>query len=367
MRIYTLFIISILIQKSYAQTDQNIPWVIPPIYDNNSDFSEGIADVSTDDTFFHFIALDTNGKVLFELPKRMDMRPFSEGLAAVFIGEGSAQYMNTSGKIVIPRHFDSGNDFSEGWAAVTRDVERGYIDHSGNYVLMLPSDYTYHSGFHEGRAMVGRDRPKKKNRPEEWDYIPKNFGFINKKGVEIVPCRYEYAADFREGLARVQRKGKWGFVDRAGKEVLRCRYADADDFSEGLAAVSLQELKGSDYPISPYIYGFIDSTGKLVIPCQFANARPFTEGLSAAQHRTGKWGFVDKTGTWVIQADFDWVDSFSEGLAVVRRGDRYGAIDHQGTVVIPFVFQNMRSFHNGRAAATLDYEKGRGYVGKSGW
>ena len=40
-----------------------------------------------------------------------------------------------------------------------------------------------------------------------------------------------------DGLARIERDGKYGFIDKTGKVVIPLNYDDAWYFSEGLAAV----------------------------------------------------------------------------------------------------------------------------------
>jgi hypothetical protein len=45
-------------------------------------------------------------------------------------------------------------------------------------------------------------------------------GYTDKTGKEIIPCKYDYAESFFEGLAWVKLNDKWGFVDRAGKEII---------------------------------------------------------------------------------------------------------------------------------------------------
>ena len=39
----------------------------------------------------------------------------------------------------------------------------------------------------------------------------------------------------------VRRNAKYGFIDQTGKEVIPCKYDGASNFSEGLAAVSLED------------------------------------------------------------------------------------------------------------------------------
>ncbi|MBR5849395.1 MAG: WG repeat-containing protein, partial [Bacteroidaceae bacterium] len=96
----------------------------------------------------------------------------------------------------------------------------------------------------------------------------KKVGFIDEETMQIViPCKYNYAKSFSEGLAGVQLNGKYGFIDKTGREIIPCKYDYADSFSEGLAYVKMNgkygfvKLNGK--------YGFIDKTGREVIPCKY--------------------------------------------------------------------------------------------------
>ena len=79
-------------------------------------------------------------------------------------------------------------------------------------------------------------------------------------GAVEVPCKYDDAWAFFEGLAAVKLNGKYGFINNTGTEVIPCQYDDAWSFSEGVAAV---KLSGK--------WGLIDKTGKTVIPFQHDN------------------------------------------------------------------------------------------------
>ena len=45
-------------------------------------------------------------------------------------------------------------------------------------------------------------------------------GYIDKTGSEVVPCKYDKAFGFSEGLAKVKKSGKYGFIDKTGREVV---------------------------------------------------------------------------------------------------------------------------------------------------
>ena len=50
------------------------------------------------------------------------------------------------------------------------------------------------------------------------------YGFINKTGKHVISCKYDTANNFIEGLAEVERNGKWGIIDKSGNEVIPCKY-----------------------------------------------------------------------------------------------------------------------------------------------
>ena len=53
----------------------------------------------------------------------------------------------------------------------------------------------------------------------------------------VVPCIYDDARSFSEGLARVEQNGKYGFINIKGEVVVPCIYDRVGSFSEGFAKV----------------------------------------------------------------------------------------------------------------------------------
>ncbi len=68
--------------------------------------------------------------------------------------------------------------------------------------------------------------------------------------------------------------------------VIPCRWEDAGNFREGLAAVRDEDDK----------WGYIDKTGRVVIPCQWERAWDFSKGLARVKDEDGNWHKIDKTG-----------------------------------------------------------------------
>ena len=58
------------------------------------------------------------------------------------------------------------------------------------------------------------------------------YGFIDKNGKVVIEPQFDDAGYFSEGLAGVEKDGKWGFIVKSGNDV--------EPFSEGLASVAIE-------------------------------------------------------------------------------------------------------------------------------
>ena len=170
-----------------------------------------------------------------------------------------------------------------------------------------------------------------------------------------------------------QSNDEWycGYKNDIGEIVIPIKkYEHCGDFSEGLAYVGeiarpLVEVH-SGYK---YLQGFIDETGNLVIPIEhevldgalYTDFKSFSEGLVAI-YRNGKYGYMNKQRELVIPYKYQDAQDFKNGLAiVVNQNDKYGAINRLGNVVIPFKFNYLSSFSDGLALYTEDNHWNEGF------
>ena len=137
-------------------------------------------------------------------------------------------------------------------------------------------------------------------------------------GKVIVPCKYDDAWFFSEGLVRVKLNGKWGYLDNTGKEIIPLKYDEAYNFFDGLAVVGLNDK-----------YGYIDKTGKETISLKFDDAYNFFDGLAAVK-MNGKWGYINRMGEEVVPCQYDDAGDISEGLAAVKLNGKWGFISVSG-------------------------------------
>ena len=330
----------------------------------------------------------------FSLDSYLDYPVFSDGLAAIKIGEKWG-YIDTLGNVVIPAEFDFAGNFNNGFAEVniggTIEVGRvlgvfntvlggrwGLINKTGDYIFppkaglikgchswddSLYCEY-YETGcafdFHEGLSLVR---------------IGEVFGYIDINGMYAITPKFVSAGDFHNGYAKVMYKGKWGYINKSGQYIVKPQFDEAFDFHYGLARISIRDS-------ATLKYGYIDTTGKIVIPAQFDIACDFNRGMARVgvnienitanrnyvekdkYRRKFVWGYIDRTGKYKIKPQFDIAEEFSEGLARVSIHGKIGYIDTTGKLQIPAQFFDGYDFNEGMARVRVN--EMMGYIDTTG-
>lgn len=159
--------------------------------------------------------------------------------------------------------------------------------------------------------------------------------------------KYDDLSLFSEGYAAVCKDGKWGYIDKTGQEVIPCQYDWANPFHEGLASVLSSYGSG---------YGFIDTTGREVIRHRREIAVPgdFSEGLVVVKNEGNDHFFVlDKEGRKVFQGSYGkgsyapyssfgmmpyaapiYIEKFIDGKLYIPKGESgYNVYDTKGNKV----------------------------------
>jgi hypothetical protein len=232
---------------------------------------------------------------------------------------------------------------------IEKDGKWGFMDGGGRVVI--PARFDSAADFSEGLARVT---------------VGGKPGFINTYGEAVFTPKFDSVGDFHEGLAYAENgwttiknigitaePGRWGFVDRAGRLAIPLKFMRASDFSEGLAPVQMARQLGERS-------GFIDRTGKVVFEFPFDVSWGFHEGFALVRSKAGTF-FLDKTGRKLPTPTIDDYEarSFSEGLAAVQIKERWGYIDKTGKLVIAPQFDDADDFNEGLAAVKVTVDESR--------
>jgi len=179
------------------------------------------------------------------------------------------------------------------------------------------------------------------------------MGYIDKEGNTVIEGLYQMAQPFHEGLAGVMLgRGDqvyWGFISTDNKAKVNLNLSEARPFYDGVAPVC---KFGSKYNY----WVFIDTNGEEVFDQEFADASVFVNGLAPVQDMdTEKYGYIDRQGQLVIPYQYDTASVFSEtdDLAMFRVGGeslgRCGYIDREGNEVIEPAYFYAGTFNDGLA------------------
>ncbi|MCB0532708.1 MAG: WG repeat-containing protein [Lewinellaceae bacterium] len=199
---------------------------------------------------------DTLGTIKIA-PEYTAVQPFSEGFSGVY-QNGYWGFIDKKGTRLAPNvGYSLVQPFSAGFAPV-KETWWGLIDKSGNQVL--PTNYPvmvqipphYILAKHPERDgggwdvidLVGKQHISKVT----LDTIGTNKWALNLNGkhglfapdkLVLIPPVYEQIGRFVEetGWVKVQQNGKWGWVDKRGKQMLPCKYTLASQFHNGQAFV----------------------------------------------------------------------------------------------------------------------------------
>ncbi|RQO30161.1 hypothetical protein DBR32_11285 [Taibaiella sp. KBW10] len=250
--------------------------------------------------------------------------------------------------------------FENGFAAVSINNQYGFIDKKGRNVV--PCKYSHVYEFHDGLAVVERDKKQ---------------GLIDTTGREIVPLKYDYISGFEDSERAMVKSGeKWGYIDKKGKEIIPLIYDKANYFMDELSTVqqndqwfiidTLNNRKRVKYDLAELgsFYegrasfrirgqsdkGYLDREGKIAIQARYQDVSYFDKGLAAVEFN-GKKGFVNKKGEEVVPFRYDGYPYFSEGLALVCTNGLCGFVDTNGKELIPLKYPDAdaHSFYDGLA------------------
>jgi len=272
--------------------------------------------------------LDENGQVVFNI--NIHLSEFSNGLCCIN-KDKDFYYINSKGEVSIDLQnleIPKGKELSQcfNFHNDLAAIRIQNIDHKDS--VFTPTDVIYDYNIYPG----------------DWFY-----GFINKDGKWVIKPNLDDVTMFKDGIAIIQKDGKFHFVDTLGKIKTTVKYDNAINISEGFALV---------HNASTWFY--INRIGKKICDLEFENAETFSEGRAAIEIN-GKWGFIDTSGKIVIEPQYFLVNSFSDGLASVslaipEKGyflNTYfieGYIDKSGITKLPFeknIDYDYRGFKNG--------------------
>ena len=77
-----------------------------------------------------------------------------------------------------------------------------------------------------------------------------------------------------------------------------------------------------------------------------------------------KWGAIDTNGVEILALTYEHISRFEDGIATAKLNGKWGFIDKTGKVIIPFKYDMTLNFYQGIAAVSMDNKFG--FINKEG-
>lgn len=249
--------------------------------------------------------------------------------------------------------YDEPGRFVDGYAYVTQNGTNKIINKQFECILQDNNQYEICGRFSEGLARI-KDRETSK------------YGFIDKFGRIIIPCKYEYVyGGFSEGLCaigiritsnqqRTSQVMRYGYINKKGDLVIPPMYKYPESFKNGYVLVQKEDA----YDKNKSWCSFINKDGQPLpgFNWEYEYLYEFQSGLARCK-KDGKIGYLNMKGELAIPLIYTFALDFdASGLAVVRNDEnmKYGCINTDGILVIPCVYDRISGFYNGVAMVEMN-------------
>ncbi|WML49902.1 WG repeat-containing protein [Neobacillus sp. PS3-34] len=227
-------------------------------------------------------------------------------------------------------------------------VKWGYINGKG--VIILPPIYDHAGDFQNSFLAIVR--------------LMERDGLIDTNGYFIAKPKYETIHPFSEGRATVINRDNYNVMDESGKILTEKEYHFIGDYKEGRALAASLDNKGN------YLYGYLNRWGKEVIPLEYESATDFNNGKAVVKIKNGPFVLIGLTGKVLHTYQFAHVSNYSEGLIAFQRekNGKFGYINEQGKVVIEPQFTFAEPFIEGKAIVNVseDFKNKYGLIDSNG-
>ena len=302
--------------------------VIPHLFEDGREFSQGLAAVLVDGRWGY---VNTKGEITIR-PVYQEVGTFSDGLAWVRIN-GKCGYINQQGVLVIEPQYKRAASFSEGFAVAEIDWRRDVLlDHTGKVIIgpdryrMMYEPTAILSGFSEGLLLA---YPRGKRFPV---YLDRDGKIAVRVPLEGRNGTYTRGTAFSDGLAAVRIGKNWGYIDKRGIIVIPPQYAKAVPFRQGHACVEVHRVIDHVGRVTRFL---MNSSGVRVKKIPWVTSGGFSEGLVPIgswqkEERRSVYGYMNTRGEVAIQPEFDGALPFQNGLGRVKYKDRDAYVDKQG-------------------------------------
>ena len=255
------------------------------VFDEAFSFSNGMARVKKGDKIGYigkdgnFIASVITGDILH----------FKDSL---FVHEfrDSMNLIHANGNYLFDRSFDQIGILSDHRAIVERDGKYGYINDKGK--IVIPLKYIPFSNYMQLGQFINHHAVYKKG---------EKYAMIDSLGKQVLPALF-YGIGTYGKLIPARKGDDWGYVNENVRLGIKYQYDYAYEFIDSVAIVEKDDL-----------VGLINLEGKEVIPMEFQSIK--REGSNLFMVKTdGLFGIYSKKGDKLVKPQFEKISEISKNL-----------------------------------------------------
>lgn len=203
------------------------------------------------------------------------------------------------------------------------DKRHYFVDSKGNIVGRSDYDFTWFDST-DGFGLFQKNGKR---------------GAVDLKGREIIPCEFDQIQSSTNELYlqtvnlinknQSSVSGIYGLFDKKGNQILPCRYVCMHLYKYG---ITVQDVNG--------LWGVFDYNGKPIYEVKYSNFICFDEpdeiesismgGITRAGYTTtvgGKWGACDRKGNLLVPINYDACILVADNLFAINKGGKYQRYD----------------------------------------
>lgn len=258
--------------------------------------------------------------------------------------------INENGNVIMSGVEDIGSvRFTHDLLEVKKNGKWGLINNEGDFII--PCEYdriSFFDGFNDDHGYSA----VKGNTYCRFDYDGKllasftadyeSYDYVSNcitDNLIIVGNSAEFMENYKKGVINGDGKTVIPIIYR----YVSCNYTNPDYDDIIIVSAYIDESREN----SEFFY--FDLNGEAIVPLgDYECIVGCSNGMYIAE-KNNKYGYIDKQGKIIIPFKYDSIGSFSEGLAAVAMDGKCGYINTDGELVIPCKYDSAGSFENGRA------------------
>lgn len=262
-----------------------------------------------------------------------DPQPFLGGYALARIND-TYGYIKESGDFLLAPIYTSASAMMGAYAAVNDGEEWHIINSAGFKVARTSVPVEYMGILSDGKIPVSKDG--------KYAYVTSSLDIPDS-------LPYDYASNFKNGIAAVRKGERWALIDTEEKMVTDYIFEDVvlDAFDSCCSGGVIFAKKDG-------MYYMLNTQGNKIVEQTFDDAKPFAGDGPAAVCVSGKWGFIDQNGAMVIEPQYEAANSFNVGLGAVCVDGAWGYVNTSGTIRIKCQFEDCQPFSSNGIAAVKE-------------